>query len=58
MPFNGAAPPASEVFDEMAEGISLRTLVILFHFRHCLSLARDFLSFGTTVARTMQQPSS
>ena len=58
MPFNGAAPPASEVFDEMAGRYASSVLAIPFHFSPLVSIARDLLSFAIAVVRTMQQPSS
>ena len=58
MPFNGAAPPASEVFDEMVRRYASLVLAIPFHFSPLFSIARDLLSFAIAVVRTMQQPSS
>ena len=58
MPFNGATPPASEVFDEMAGRYASSVLAIPFHFSPLFSIARDLLSFNIVVAQTMELPSS
>ena len=58
MPFNSAAPPASEVFDEMAGRYISSDFGHSLSFSPLFSIARDLLSFPIAVVRTMQQPSS
>ena len=57
-PFNGAAPPASEVFDEMAGRYISSDFGDSLSFSPLVSIARDLLLFAIAVVRTMQQPSS
>ena len=57
MPLNGAAPPTSEVFDEMAGRYASSVMVLSFRFHHLL-LAHDLLSFNIAVVQTMELSSS